>query len=54
MTKLYKRVVECPGEGWYIVQEIEEPNGRTVQTKFAGPFHTRAIADAILVDNALR
>jgi len=41
------------GEGWYIVQEIEEPHGRKVQTKFAGPFHTRAIADAILEGNVL-
>ena len=51
--KVYKRIAEIDGEGWFIVQEIEESDGTKVQTKHSGPFPTRAVADAILVGNAV-
>jgi len=51
--KVYKRIVEIGGEGWFIVQEIEESDGRKVQTMHSGPFPTRVQADAVLVGNVV-
>jgi len=54
VKKVFKRVIERPSEGWYVIQEIEDADGTKRETKFAGPYPTRQVADAILVGNIIQ